>query len=872
MPEQPIVVIDPGHGGKSDIGGSHANDATGPNGLLEKDLTLDLGRRLARALDSSCRTILTRDADVNLALAARAHVARENGAAAFVSVHLDGWHDPKVDGTSVWVATDASAASVELAHNILEQLLPVTRVANRGIQRKDFGVIRTDRHDPRTAVCLVESVFLTNPEEAHRLEDPAYRQQIAEAIARGVRASVLAPVRAHAMAGAAVTRPAARSQGVVTDWFARQIEDYLTGQRSGIPLDPGSGGRSISVDALQPGDIILSTTPQTTSIGIRMVSQGPVSHALIYIGNGEVVEAIGQGVVRRSIQDSLADDTLAVAFRYPNLNDAQAKQICDFLVQQAQAGKSYNLIGLADPLEAMIQRQECARLPSDWLQQKCMALRVTVPIGTGNNRFFCSQLVLEAYRQAGVPLTKDDPIWHSPEDIAQIALVQLEYVGHLKAPVADQPYALAAGTVTLGYGVPGGTITDGFYRDLDEKKFITGRSEGRAAHLGIDVSTSNAHGGDETDSRRGLPVYATIKSAIDIADLNSVRASDGSQKLSGLGIQGTGTASLAEVVVHLQPWRGHTGDDRGGVAGLSCRYHYTRKGGSPGTFTLYIEYLHLITNEYLPQDGHGDEISAERWTKTGKGIGFGPSMHEGAHLGAADVTGSTPLLVGYLGATSFPHVHIQAAFAGGEVDYVRKPRFDPAVMLVDSISAALPAPPAAISHALEAFDYDVPGAFSPLMQIKSMGCWATCAAMLVAWRDQRATYTVESVMASAGPKWKQMYADDTGLPITEVDAFARDLSFTAEPPQCYAVAGLLSLLREYGPLWIWTASGPYEHIQVITGLHGDGTPDRTGVWFVDPADGSPHHESFQDFMARFERDAQRLMDGGPIPVQILHNR
>jgi hypothetical protein len=58
----------------------------------------------------------------------------------------------------------------------------------------------------------------------------------------------------------------------------------------------------------------------------------------------------------------------------------------------------------------------------------------------------------------------------------------------------------------------------------------------------------------------------------------------------------------------------------------------------------------------------------------------------------------------------------------------------------------------------------------------------------------------------------------------------------------------------------------------MTGLHGDGTPGGTGVWFVDPADGKAHHETFRDFMGRFEGDARRLMASGPVPIQVIHNR
>src|SRR5207247_8117720 len=122
----------------------------------------------------------------------------------------------------------------------------------------------------------------------------------------------------------------------------------------------------------------------------------------------------------------------------------------------------------------------------------------------------------------------------------------------------------------------------------------------------------------------------------------------------------------------------------GGVVGLACRYGFTRTDGSPSTFTLYIEFLHLITPDYLPKDGRGQTVSADTWAATGKGIGFGARIQNGARLSAGDLCAGDPVLVGYLGATQFPHVHIQAAYATGEQRYLRSPRIDPAVMIQQS--------------------------------------------------------------------------------------------------------------------------------------------------------------------------------------------
>src|SRR5256885_10160455 len=158
----PVVVIDPGHGGSSPIGGSSPNNAKGPNGLLEKNLTLDLAQRVASLITSmgSAKVILTRTTDTNLALIDRAKVAKDNNAAVFLSIHLNGWTDPNVDGTEVWIAPNANSQSQAFATTLLNYLVAVTGVRNRGVQVKDFGVLKRDRHALDTATCLAEIAFL----------------------------------------------------------------------------------------------------------------------------------------------------------------------------------------------------------------------------------------------------------------------------------------------------------------------------------------------------------------------------------------------------------------------------------------------------------------------------------------------------------------------------------------------------------------------------------------------------------------------------------------------------------------------------------------------------------------------------------------
>lgn len=184
------IVIDAGHGGAEKIGGSSPNNAVGANGLLEKDLTLDIARRTAAVLKDAAKVLLTRDEDKNLSLAKRAAIAGINKADVFLSIHFNGFRDKTVDGTETFVPPKANPASEKLARNVLDNLVNVTRVSNRGVRRADLGVLKPERHLPQTAVCLAEVAFLSNPQQAKRLEDAVYRQQIAVALSDAVLKSL----------------------------------------------------------------------------------------------------------------------------------------------------------------------------------------------------------------------------------------------------------------------------------------------------------------------------------------------------------------------------------------------------------------------------------------------------------------------------------------------------------------------------------------------------------------------------------------------------------------------------------------------------------------------------------------------------------
>jgi uncharacterized protein YycO len=199
---------------------------------------------------------------------------------------------------------------------------------------------------------------------------------------------------------------------------------------SDIPLDPGAGGRSIGVDALEPGDIILSTTNDLGSRVIRAGTGSEVSHASIYVGNGQIVEALADGVGVKSVGTAISDDSVAVAFRYPNLTVDQQKKICD--AAKAAVGRKYDYWGIVDQARFKLAPTFCEAVPAGG-RAACESWLGKVDFGSAtNDAFYCSELVIVAFQAAGIQLTSG-PGSQKPEDLARLRLNNaLQYVGHLK--------------------------------------------------------------------------------------------------------------------------------------------------------------------------------------------------------------------------------------------------------------------------------------------------------------------------------------------------------------------------------------------------------------------------------------------------------
>ncbi len=169
------VVLDPGHGGR-DPG------AVGINGLQEKQVVNDITPQVAQILrEQGVNVVLTRSSDVEVDLAPRVQIAEQANASIFVSIHANAisMSRPDVNGLETFYASDAGQ---RLANTVHSTILSEMGLRDRRVRSARFYVIR------RTSMpaILVETGFVTGAEDAPNLADPAWRERMAGAIARGI--------------------------------------------------------------------------------------------------------------------------------------------------------------------------------------------------------------------------------------------------------------------------------------------------------------------------------------------------------------------------------------------------------------------------------------------------------------------------------------------------------------------------------------------------------------------------------------------------------------------------------------------------------------------------------------------------------------
>ena len=168
------VVIDAGHGG-------HDRGGIPRQRVPEKSMALDVAQRLKAVLQANgYRVVMTRDSDVFIPLGTRVAIANSYRNAVFVSVHFNSASRRGANGIETYFYGRESLSLASAIHYYLNSVAPTP---NRGVRRRGFFVLRKTR----IPSVLVECGFLTNPTEAQYAQSSAYRQKLADAIARGIR-------------------------------------------------------------------------------------------------------------------------------------------------------------------------------------------------------------------------------------------------------------------------------------------------------------------------------------------------------------------------------------------------------------------------------------------------------------------------------------------------------------------------------------------------------------------------------------------------------------------------------------------------------------------------------------------------------------
>lgn len=217
-----VIALDPGHGGE-DPG------AIGPTGLREKDVVLAVALKLRDRLNSNpnIRVMMTRDGDFFVPLHERVRKARRVQADLFVSIHADAFITPQARGASVFALSQGGASStaarwmadkenradlvggvntvavkdaevmramldmstaaqikdsLKLGSEVLGQIGKVGRLHKKAVEQAGFAVLKA----PDVPSILVETAFISNPEEEAKLRDPGYQAQLVEALATGI--------------------------------------------------------------------------------------------------------------------------------------------------------------------------------------------------------------------------------------------------------------------------------------------------------------------------------------------------------------------------------------------------------------------------------------------------------------------------------------------------------------------------------------------------------------------------------------------------------------------------------------------------------------------------------------------------------------
>lgn len=282
------IVIDPGHGGTTNLVCSSWNNAKGlALGTLEKVLTLDVALRVERELRSRgfSNVTLTRTTDVNVGGRERAQLARQLNADVLVSIHFNASNGHNAQGTETFIHTSVSktGSAAHLCRSVQAAVLRATGLRDRNalhpphfVKTGPWCVINPRDHAPGTAAILTEISFLDREDEERRLQRDAYRDEIAFALANGIESYLSEDMDGAVSAGA-------------EDDFEDGIA--LAAAQAGITVEDLTGGAApadLNAPAWRGGHHIATSQPaRATSVG---ASVGEIARILSAPIQGAVLE------------------------------------------------------------------------------------------------------------------------------------------------------------------------------------------------------------------------------------------------------------------------------------------------------------------------------------------------------------------------------------------------------------------------------------------------------------------------------------------------------------------------------------------------------------------------------------------------------
>lgn len=177
LPSDIVIVLDPGHGGE--------DEGCSRNGVLEKDVNLEIAKAVQTQLkEKGYQVVLTRETDQAYTTKERVHLANSLDGDLYVSIHQNACEETEPEGMEVWYCGKGKGEESKRLAKLIQKYAGQSCGANiREISETDsLYVIR----ESKMPSCLVETGFLSNPAERHKLTDPEYQKQIAEGIAEGI--------------------------------------------------------------------------------------------------------------------------------------------------------------------------------------------------------------------------------------------------------------------------------------------------------------------------------------------------------------------------------------------------------------------------------------------------------------------------------------------------------------------------------------------------------------------------------------------------------------------------------------------------------------------------------------------------------------